>query len=138
LNIYSQIGLIMLIGLVTKNSILIVEFANQKKESGLNIIDAVVEASTIRLRPILMTSLATVFGILPIAIGLGAGGESRRPLGLVVVGGMLFSTFLTLVIVPVVYTLLARFTKSKENVIEAKSGNEQKEIENKYDPVTVR
>jgi multidrug efflux pump len=137
LNIYSQIGLIMLIGLVTKNSILIVEFSNQKKDSGLNIIDAVVEASTIRLRPILMTSLATVFGILPIAIGLGAGGESRRPLGLVVVGGMLFSTFLTLVIVPVVYTLLARFTKSKEKVIEAKSSNEQKEIENKYDPVSV-
>jgi multidrug efflux pump len=138
LNIYSQIGLIMLIGLVTKNSILIVEFANQKQESGLNIIDAVVEAATIRLRPILMTSLATVFGILPIAIGLGAGGESRRPLGLVVVGGMLFSTFLTLVIVPVVYTLLARFSKSKEKVKEAKSSNEQKEIEQKYDPVTVR
>jgi multidrug efflux pump len=138
LNIYSQIGLIMLIGLVTKNAILIVEFANQKQESGLNFFDAVVEAATIRLRPILMTSLATVFGILPIAIGLGAGGESRRPLGLVVVGGMLFSTFLTLVIVPVVYTLLARFTKSKEKVIEAKSSNEQKEIEHKYDPVTVR
>jgi multidrug efflux pump len=136
LNIYSQIGLIMLIGLVTKNSILIVEFANQKKESGLNIIDAVVEASTIRLRPILMTSLATVFGILPIAIGLGAGGESRRPLGLVVVGGMLFSTFLTLVIVPVVYTLLARFTKSKEKVKVVQSENKQ-EIKDKLDPAIV-
>jgi len=136
LNIYSQIGLIMLIGLVTKNSILIVEFANQKKESGLNIIDAVVEASTIRLRPILMTSLATVFGILPIAIGLGAGGESRRPLGLVVVGGMLFSTFLTLVIVPVVYTLLARFTKSEEKVKVVQSENEQ-EIKDKLDPAIV-
>ncbi|HEY7750765.1 MAG TPA: efflux RND transporter permease subunit, partial [Ignavibacteriaceae bacterium] len=119
LNIYSQIGLIMLIGLVTKNSILIVEFANQLQERGMNLIDAVIEASTIRLRPILMTSFATIFGILPIAIGLGAGGESRRPLGLVVVGGMLFSTFLTLVIVPVVYTLLARSTKKKESSVHS-------------------
>jgi multidrug efflux pump len=108
LNIYSQIGLVMLIGLVTKNSILIVEFANQQRLRGLDLIAAVVEAATIRLRPILMTSFATIFGILPIAIGLGAGAESRRPLGLVVVGGMFFSTFLTLVIVPVVYTMLSR------------------------------
>lgn len=115
LNIYSQIGLIMLIGLVTKNSILIVEFANQQHAQGHSFIEAVVNAATIRLRPILMTSFATIFGILPIAIGLGAGAESRRPLGLAVVGGMFFSTFLTLVIVPVVYTLLARFTlKSKQ------------------------
>jgi multidrug efflux pump len=116
LNIYSQIGLIMLIGLVTKNAILIVEFANQQQEKGLNLYDAVVEAATIRLRPILMTSFSTMFGILPIALGLGAGGESRQPLGMVVVSGVFFSTFLTLVIVPVVYTLLARFTKSKEKV----------------------
>ncbi|HEV8128085.1 MAG TPA: efflux RND transporter permease subunit, partial [Candidatus Eisenbacteria bacterium] len=111
LNIYSQIGLIMLIGLVTKNSILIVEYANQLRARGLSITDAVAEAAKIRLRPILMTSLATVFGILPIAIGLGAGAEARRPLGIAVVGGMLFSTFLTLVLVPVVYTYLARYTK---------------------------
>ena len=136
LNIYSQIGLIMLIGLVTKNAILIVEFANQQKESGMSIIEAVVHAATIRLRPILMTSFATIFGILPIAIGLGAGGESRRPLGLVVVGGMLFSTFLTLVIVPVVYTLLARFTKSKEKVREMNSENE-KVIDDHVNPLTV-
>lgn len=114
LNIYSQIGLIMLIGLVTKNSILIVEFANQQREQGKSFVDAVVSSATIRLRPILMTSFATIFGILPIAIGLGAGAESRRPLGLAVVGGMFFSTFLTLLIVPVVYTMLAGFTKTKE------------------------
>jgi multidrug efflux pump len=114
LNIYSQIGLIMLIGLVTKNGILIVEFANQQRAQGLSLIDAAVKAATIRLRPILMTSFATIFGILPIAIGLGAGAESRRPLGLVVVGGMLFSTFLTLIIIPVVYTLLARFTSTSK------------------------
>jgi multidrug efflux pump len=87
LNIYSQIGLIMLIGLVTKNSILIVEFSNQLRSRGRAVLDAVVEAAAIRLRPILMTSFATIFGILPIAIGIGAGGESRRPLGLAVVGG---------------------------------------------------
>ncbi len=116
LNIYSQIGLIMLIGLVTKNSILIVEFANQQRAQGHSFVDAVVNAATIRLRPILMTSFATIFGILPIAVGLGAGAESRRPLGLAVVGGMFFSTFLTLVIVPVVYTLLARFTVKTEQM----------------------
>jgi multidrug efflux pump len=110
LNIYSQIGLIMLVGLVTKNSILIVEFSNQLRERGKSAVEAVVEAATIRLRPILMTSFSTIFGVLPIAIGLGAGAESRRPLGLAVVGGMFFSTFLTLVLVPVIYTLLARFT----------------------------
>jgi multidrug efflux pump len=110
LNIYSQIGLIMLIGLVTKNSILIVEFANQQRNHGTPFMEAVINSAIIRLRPILMTSFATIFGILPIAIGIGAGAESRRPLGLAVVGGMFFSTFLTLLIVPVVYTLLARFT----------------------------
>ena len=115
LNIYSQIGLIMLIGLVTKNSILIVEFANQQREQGIPFMEAVVNSAIIRLRPILMTSFATIFGILPIAIGIGAGAESRRPLGLAVVGGMLFSTFLTLLIVPVVYTLLARFTATKKS-----------------------
>ncbi|HUL45282.1 MAG TPA: efflux RND transporter permease subunit [Bacteroidota bacterium] len=108
LNIYSQIGLIMLIGLVTKNAILIVEFANQLRARGSSTMDAIIQAATIRLRPILMTSFATIFGVLPIAIGLGAGAESRRPLGLAVVGGLFFSTFLTLVIVPTVYTLLAR------------------------------
>jgi multidrug efflux pump len=110
MNIFSQIGLIMLIGLVTKNSILIVEYANQLRARGLETVEAVVEASKIRLRPILMTSFATIFGVLPIAIGLGAGAESRRPLGIAVVGGLLFSTFLTLLMVPVVYRLLARFT----------------------------
>lgn len=112
LNIYSQIGLIMLIGLVTKNSILIVEYANQLRGRGLEIREAVEEAARIRFRPILMTSLATIFGVLPIAIGLGAGGEARRPLGIAVVGGMAVSTFLTMVLVPVVYTYLARFTKA--------------------------
>jgi multidrug efflux pump len=114
LNIYSQIGLIMLVGLVTKNSILIVEFSNQLCARGQSVTDAVIEAATIRLRPILMTSFSTIFGVLPIAIGIGAGAESRRPLGLAVVGGLFFSTFLTLVLVPVLYTMLARYTKHAE------------------------
>jgi multidrug efflux pump len=113
LNIYSQIGLIMLIGLVTKNAILIVEFSNQLRSQGRSPVDAVIEAATIRLRPILMTSFATIFGILPIAIGFGAGAESRRPLGMAVVGGMFFSTFLTLVLVPVLYAILSRFVKER-------------------------
>jgi multidrug efflux pump len=121
INIYSQIGLIMLIGLVAKNAILIVEFADQLRERGQPLLDAVAEAATIRLRPILMTSFSTVFGILPIAIGLGAGAEARRPLGIAVVGGVLLSTFLTLVLVPVVYTLLARFTKME---VAPSNGNE--------------
>ncbi len=113
LNIYSQIGLIMLIGLVTKNSILIVEYANQRRERGQPLEQAVLDAARIRLRPILMTALATMMGVLPIALGLGAGAESRKPLGAAVVGGMLLSTFLTLFVVPVMYTLLARFERER-------------------------
>ena len=104
MNLFTQIGLVLLIGLVTKNSILLVEFANQRMETGGNAHDAMVEAGVVRLRPILMTAFSTIAGILPIAIGFGAGAESRRPMGVAVVGGMLTSTFLTLVIIPVVYT----------------------------------
>jgi HAE1 family hydrophobic/amphiphilic exporter-1 len=104
MNLFTQIGLVLLIGLVTKNSILLVEFANQRRETGANAHDAMVEAGVVRLRPILMTAFSTIAGILPIAIGFGAGAESRRPMGVAVVGGMLTSTFLTLIIIPVVYT----------------------------------
>ena len=93
--------MILLIGLVTKNSILLVEYINQLKERGMSTIDAALEAGRIRLRPILMTSVATVMGALPIALGLGAGSLSRRPLGYAIVGGMVFSTLLTLYVVPV-------------------------------------
>lgn len=119
LNIFSQIGMIMLIGLVTKNGILIVEFANQKREQGLSIADAVVEASRQRLRPILMTSLATSFGALPIALSLGAAAASRVPLGIVVVGGIIFSLILTLFVIPAVYTFLSGNKKhqSKKMII---------------------
>jgi multidrug efflux pump len=103
LNLFSQIGLVMLVGLVTKNSILIVEFANQLRAQGKELVAATVEASQKRFRPILMTAVSTIVGILPIALGLGAGGEARAPLGVAVVGGMLFSTILTFLIVPAAY-----------------------------------
>ena len=103
LNIYSKIGLVMLVGLVTKNSILIVEFANQLRERGMAVREATLEACRIRFRPILMTALATIAGLVPIAAGLGAGGESRQPLGVAVVGGVFFATFLSFFVVPSVY-----------------------------------
>ncbi len=107
INLFSEIGLVLLLGLVTKNSILLVEFANQQREKGMNAREAMFQAGIVRLRPILMTAFCTIAGIMPIAIGFGAGAESRRPMGVAVVGGMITSTFLTLVIIPVVYTLFS-------------------------------
>ena len=107
-NIFSQIGMIMLIGLVTKNGILIVEFANQKREAGVKKIDAVVESAYLRLRPILMTSLAMSLGALPLALSIGDASTSRIPLGIVIVGGILFSLILTLYVVPAMYAFLSR------------------------------
>ncbi|HSA45404.1 MAG TPA: efflux RND transporter permease subunit [Candidatus Competibacteraceae bacterium] len=108
LNVYSQIGLVMLVGLITKNGILIVEFANQLRLTGLDRREAVLEAATLRLRPILMTTLATILGAIPLALAVGAGAESRQQIGWVIVGGLLLGTALTLSVVPVAYTLLAR------------------------------
>lgn len=107
LNIFSEIGMIMLIGLVTKNGILIVEFANKKRKQGIEKRQAVIEAATLRLRPILMTSLATSLGALPIALSIGSAASSRIPLGIVVVGGILFSLILTLFVIPAVYTYIS-------------------------------
>jgi multidrug efflux pump len=107
-NIFSQIGMIMLIGLVTKNGILIVEFANQKRDAGMKKIDAVIESAYLRLRPILMTSLAMSLGALPLALSIGDASTSRVPLGIVIVGGILFSLILTLYIVPAMYAFLSR------------------------------
>ncbi len=108
LNLYSKIGLVMLVGLVTKNSILIVEFANQLRQRGLDLPAAILEASRVRFRPILMTALATMVGIVPIALGQGAGGDSRAPLGIAVLGGMFFSTLLTFYVVPATYFVIER------------------------------
>jgi len=108
LNIFSEIGMIMLIGLVTKNGILIVEFANKKREEGLTKIDSVLTAARLRLRPILMTSLAMALGSLPLALSLGGAAGSRIPLGIVIVGGVLFSLILTLYVIPAMYSYFSR------------------------------
>ncbi|HXN16361.1 MAG TPA: efflux RND transporter permease subunit, partial [Usitatibacter sp.] len=108
LNIYSKIGLVTLVGLITKHGILIVEFANQQQAKGLSVIEAVEEAAVLRLRPILMTTGAMVLGALPLALAHGAGAESRQQIGWVIVGGLLLGTLLTLFVVPTAYTLLAR------------------------------
>lgn len=117
LNIFSKIGMIMLIGLVTKNGILIVEFANQKKKEGINKYDAAIEAAALRLRPILMTTLATALGALPIALALGAGAQSRIPLGVVIIGGLMFSLILTLYIIPAMYSFMSLNRRKKEGEI---------------------
>lgn len=114
LNIYSQIGLLMLVGIATKNGILIVEFANQLRDAGRSIHEAIVEASAIRLRPILMTSIATVMGALPLVIFGGPGSASRATIGIVIVSGVSFSTLLSLFVVPAFYALLAKYTHSPE------------------------
>ena len=111
INIFSQIGVIVLIGIVTKNGILIVEFANQRKAAGLSLREAVIDAATRRLRPILMTSLATALGALPIAMALGAASKSRMPMGITIIGGLIFSLMLTLYVIPTLYTYLSRKTK---------------------------
>ncbi|MBC7571144.1 MAG: efflux RND transporter permease subunit [Spirosoma sp.] len=108
LNIFSQIGIIMLVGLVTKNGILIVEFANEQRLLGKNRFEAATESAALRLRPILMTTLVAAFGALPLALALGSASKSRVPLGIVIVGGLLFSLILTLYVVPVIYTYLSR------------------------------
>lgn len=113
LNIYSQIGMVILIGLVSKNAILIVEFANQLRKRGMDTMAAVVDAATLRLRPILMTTTATILGALPLVLATGAGAAGRRQIGLVVIGGLLVSTLLSLFLVPIVYSMLARNSTNK-------------------------
>jgi multidrug efflux pump len=119
LNVFSQIGMIMLIGLVTKNGILIVEFANQRKEQGLHVLEATIEGAAARFRPVLMTTLSTVLGILPIALALGAGSESRIPMGVAIIGGLVFGTGLTLYVVPAVYSYLTREITAEERALHA-------------------
>jgi len=114
LNIFSQIGLVMLIGLVTKNGILIVEFANQRKLAGLAVREAIADAAAARFRPILMTSFSTILGILPIALAFGAGAQSRVPMGVAVVGGMIGGTLLTLFVVPAIYSFVSREVSEDE------------------------
>jgi multidrug efflux pump len=128
LNIFSEIGIITLVGLVTKNGILIVEFANQQMEHGMNKYDAVVTAATARLRPILMTSLAVVLGSLPIALALGAGAKSRVSLGIVIIGGMLFSLVLTLYVIPSMYMMIASETRKDPDAEEPEESTRKKKV----------
>jgi len=114
INTYSQIGLIILIGVAAKNGILIVEFANQLRDQGRSIHDAVIEAAVLRLRPIVMTSITAAFGALPLILWSGAGAESRQTIGVTIFFGAIFATLLTVFVVPVFYNMLARFTKSPE------------------------
>ena len=126
LNIFSQIGIIMLIGLVTKNGILIVEFANQLQEQGMKKAEAALQAASLRLRPILMTTLATCLGALPIAMALGSAGESRQSMGIVVIGGLTFSLVLTLYVIPALYIFLSR---KQESTLRDKADEVAKELE---------
>ncbi|WP_144820936.1 efflux RND transporter permease subunit [Marinobacter piscensis] len=116
LNIYSQIGIIMLLGLMSKNGILIVEFANQLRDEGYAVKDAILAGASLRFRPVLMTTISTVFGAVPLVIATGAGAESRAAIGVVILGGLIFATTLTLFIIPVLYNLLAGFAKSANAV----------------------
>jgi multidrug efflux pump len=119
INVFSQIAAIMLVGLAAKNGILIVEFANQLRDRGIEYREAVIEAASIRLRPVLMTSLCTAFGALPLMLASGAGAESRQAIGVVVFYGVVISVVLTLGVVPAVYTLVARNTSSPEATAQA-------------------
>ena len=104
-----MIGFTMLLGLVTKNAILLIDYANQQREKGLPLREAVLEACSLRLRPILMTTLSTILGMLPIALGIGEGAELRQSMGVVLIGGLTTSTLLTLVVVPLIYLLFERW-----------------------------
>ena len=121
---YSQIGLITLVGLITKHGILIVEFTNQLRAQGLEMVDALIQAASQRLRPILMTTGAMVLGAVPLAIAKGAGAESRSQIGWVIVGGMSLGTLLTIFVVPVMYALLARKAIPGANTAVAKDGTD--------------
>jgi len=106
LNVFSMIGLVMLMGLVTKNAILLVDFANQARKGGASVADALLQAGLIRMRPIMMTTCAMVFGMLPLALALNDGGEIQAPMGRAIIGGVITSTLLTLVVVPIAYSYL--------------------------------
>ena len=119
LNLFSMIGLVMLMGLVTKNAILLVDFANHGRRAGLAIPEALLQAGLVRMRPIIMTTMAMIFGMLPLALALNEGGEIQAPMGRAIIGGVITSTLLTLVVVPVLYSYLVRDRKAKPAKSEA-------------------
>jgi HAE1 family hydrophobic/amphiphilic exporter-1 len=113
INVISVIGIVVLVGIVIDNAIVKVDYTNQLRRSGLRLRESVVEGSAVRLRPILMSSITTIFGLIPLALGLGEGAELQRPLGIAVIGGLLFSTFLTLILIPVIYELVESWRGKK-------------------------
>jgi multidrug efflux pump subunit AcrB len=123
LNIFSMIGLVMLMGLVTKNAILLVDFANHARKAGATVPEALLQAGLIRMRPIIMTTMAMVFGMLPLALALNDGGETQAPMGRAIIGGVITSTLLTLVVVPVMYSYLARLRKPKPTTVAPVAGS---------------
>jgi len=133
LNVYSKVGLVMLIGLITKHGILIVEFANQLRLRGMAKDQAVVEAATLRLRPILMTTGAMVFGALPLALAMGAGAEARQAIGWVIVGGLLVGTLFTLFVIPTAYSLLVRAGPRREPALQAAGGGQATQVSDRLD-----
>ena len=127
-NIYAQIGLITLIGLAAKNAILIVEYAKERVDTGMDLLEATISAVSLRLRPIVMTSLAFILGVLPLAFASGAAAESRKTIGWTVFGGMLAATTLAIFIVPVLYVLITRVAYGKKKLAELKANYEPKEL----------
>ena len=119
LNVFSMIGLVMLMGLVTKNAILLVDFANQARRAGATVPDALLQAGLTRMRPIIMTTAAMVFGMLPLALALNDGGEIQAPMGRAIIGGVITSTLLTLVVVPVLYSYLVRVRRPRRGAVPA-------------------
>jgi HAE1 family hydrophobic/amphiphilic exporter-1 len=115
INVISVIGIIVLVGIVVDNAIVKIDYTNQLRRAGLPLREAVVEGSAVRLRPILMSSITTVFGLIPLSLGLGEGAELQRPLGIAVIGGLLFSTFLTLILIPVVYEMVEKQREKKKS-----------------------
>ncbi len=128
LNIFSMIGMIMLMGLVTKNAILLIDYTNQLRREGMGITDAILRAGPVRLRPILMTTLSTIAGMIPVAIGLGSGAETRAPMGTAIVGGLLTSTVLTLVVIPVVYSLMDDISAFASRLLFGKTDTKTHEL----------
>ena len=112
-NLFSMIGLVLLIGLATKNGILLIDYTNQLRAKGMSVHDALVEAGATRLRPILMTAVSTIAGVLPVALGIGVGSESRQPMAVAIAGGLISSTLLTLAVVPVIYSYIDQFAHWK-------------------------
>jgi HAE1 family hydrophobic/amphiphilic exporter-1 len=113
INVISVIGIVVLVGIVIDNAIVKIDFTNQLRRGGMPLREAIIEGSMVRQRPILMSSITTVFGLIPLALGLGEGAELQRPLGIAVIGGLLFSTFLTLILIPVVYELVEKGREKK-------------------------